>query len=632
MRSFCKSIGLLLVCGVFGAVTDEKSVSVNEGESVTLHTDVTKLQNKEKILWRFGEEGSATLIAEMTGEGSITYKDLADGRFKDRLQILDLQTGHLIIKNIKHKHSGLYKVDHESNTGTTYKRFRVTVRDAPRVIGFEQSDVKSARVIEGDSVTLHTDVQTQRGDLILWRFGEEGLLLAKGDKEEYTSSIYDDVLDGMFRDRLEMDEQTGSLFITKTKTTDTGVYKLQIINNRDTKYKTFSVSVSEPGLSAGQVTGIICGVLLGIAVVVAVAGVFVFRRIKYEQQKQKVKVMRVPEGHSVTLETHVTKLLSDVVIEWSFRDEVILQTENLLLLNVAERFRDRLEVDDQTGSLIIRHIRTEDAGLYKLKISSSSPVKSFLQFITGGGPSYYQFNVFVTERIKPVMLEGFVTLETGVTEVQTDDKIQWTFENDKTLIAEMTVGTKPSYDSIYERFRNRLRMDPQTGDLVIIDITTELSGVYKVQIINSTRGSKVKDYRVAISVITYTGESVTLHTESEIQSDSEIKWIYEDETILETVKNGDVRNIKDIDDERFKDRLNMNPQTGDLTITKIIQTDEGLYILQQINSDGKISCRIFSVWVRDGHRPNQMKLNSGTEGNKSTAVEMPLLNEAEDRF
>ncbi|KAI7789607.1 hypothetical protein IRJ41_007728 [Triplophysa rosa] len=101
-----------------------------------------------------------------------------------------------------------------------------------------------------------------------------------------------------------------------------------------------------------------------------------------------------------------------------------------------------------------------------------------------------------------------------------------------------------------------------------------------------------------VPVIAYEGESVTLNTESEIQRDSEIKWISEDKTILVTGKNGVVRETKCTDDERFRDRLKMNHQTGDLTITDTRQTDAGLYTLQ-INSDGKISNRIFCVYVRD---------------------------------
>ncbi|XP_057182667.1 uncharacterized protein LOC130549475 isoform X1 [Triplophysa rosa] len=695
MMSFCKSIVVLLVCAVFGAVTDdEQSVSVNEGESVTLHTDVTtKLQNNDKIRWMYGEEGSVTLIAQMSGS-SIKYEDFHDDRFKDRLQIFDRHTGDLIIKNIKHKHSGRYKVGFESNTGTTYKRFRVNVSDAPHVISAGTDEVKSVSVSEGDSVTLHTDVQTHRDDLILWRFGDEGLLIAKDDKEDNKSSIYNDA-DGMFRDRLKIDDQTGSLIITNIKTTDTGVYKLKISSNRDTKLKTFivSVTVRERGLSSGQVAGIIVGVLLAIAVVIAV-GVFSYRRINYELQKRKVKVMTVIESGSVTLECDVTKLQSDDVIQWIFRDEVIATfNKNNKISSVEERLTDRLKVDDQTGSLIIKDIKTEDAGLYKVKISSSSRVKSFLQLITGGGPSYSQFNVIVKvskvenssvtldtgvtelqtddvvqwrfgdeetliaeikrknkiatdderfrDRLKlnlfgsltitdlrtehtghykqkiisssrgtsytqievivedemtTVELEGSVTLKTVVTEIQFNDKIHWTFGYEETLIAQIIGGTEPSLcDFEDERFRDRLKLNPQTGDLTIRDTTAGCTGLYQAQIHSRRRETEYKGYKVAIFVFTYRGESVTLNTESKIQRDGEIKWIYDKTTPLITGKN----EIKYTNDERFKDRLKMNPHTGDLTITDTRWTDGGLYTLQQINSDGKISYRIFQLFVRE---------------------------------
>ncbi|XP_056614679.1 uncharacterized protein LOC130429874 [Triplophysa dalaica] len=277
-------------------------------------------------------------------------------------------------------------------------------------------EVKS--VTEGDSITLHTDVHTQRDDLILWRFGDDGVLIAKVDKEDNKSSIYD--ADGRFRDRLKLDPHTGSLIITNTKTTDTGLYKLKISTNRDTKSKTFSVSVSDGGLSSGGVVGIVFGVLLCIVVVV-----IVIRRINYEPQNGKVKEKTVLENwSSVTLESDVTELQSDDVIEWSFRDKVIvIFSMNNKLFTDEQRFRYRLEVDDQTGSLIITNIRTEDAGLYKVNIGSSSRLKSFLQFITGGGPSYYQFSVIVTdeERIEAVVVPDSVSPEIDVTEMETGD-------------------------------------------------------------------------------------------------------------------------------------------------------------------------------------------------------------------
>ncbi|XP_056615166.1 uncharacterized protein LOC130430787 isoform X1 [Triplophysa dalaica] len=401
---------LLLVCGVFSVDADEvKSVSVMEGDSVTLHTDLTVIQTSDVILWRFGEGESRDLLVDID-KNCFAY----NGPFKDRLHT-DIQTGDLTITNMRIKHSGPYEVQ-INRAGTTYKRFRVNVTVAPSVVS--AGDVKS--VTEGDSVTLHTDVQTQRDDLILWRFGDDGVLIAKHDKEESTSSIYDDVLDGRFRDRMEVDPHTGSLIITNTKTTDTGLYRLKISSNRDTKYKTFSVSVSDRGLSSGGVVGIVFVVLLCIVV-----GGIVFRRINYELQKQKVKEKTVIENKSsVTLESDVTELQSDDVIEWSFRDKVIvIFSMNNKLFTDEQRLRDRLQVDDQTGSLIITNIRTEDAGLYKVKISSSSRLKSFLQFITGGGPSYYQFSVIVTdeERTEAEVLADSVSPEIDVTERETGD-------------------------------------------------------------------------------------------------------------------------------------------------------------------------------------------------------------------
>ncbi|KAI7789609.1 hypothetical protein IRJ41_012042 [Triplophysa rosa] len=588
MRSFCKSIVLLLVCGVFGAVTDEKSVSVSEGESKTLHTDDTELQNNDKILWRFGEEGSAKLIAEMSG-GRILYKDFAE-MFKDRLQILDSQTGSLTIKNIRHKHSGRYEAEINYAAGTTYKRFRVTVKDAPSVIGAGQSDVKSASLTVGGSVTLNTDVQTQRGDLILWRFGDEGLLIAKDDKEDNKSSIYDGVLDGRFRDRLKLDDQTGSLIISDVKTTDSGVYKINIINNRETKYRTFSVSVRDPDLSAGQAAGIIFGVLM----VIAVVGVIVYRHINYEQQKRKVKVMTVIEGYSVTLESDVTKLQSDDVIQWSFRDEVMATYNKNNKISSEERLIDRLQVDDQTGSLIIRDIRTEDTGLYKVKISSSSGVKSFLQLITGGGPSYSQFNVIVIVRKYE---NDSVTLNTGVTELQSDDVIQWRFG--ETLIAEINRKNKFTTDD--EIFKDRLKLNDKTGDLIIRDLDTEHTGLYKLRIINS-RGTSCCQIKVYVEERIRTvllGRYITLKTDvTGIQTDDVIQWRFGDEEPLIAQMTVGTKPSYDSTDERFTDRLKMNPWTGALIITNITSELSGVYRAKIISRRRGTEYRRYRVVIR----------------------------------
>ncbi len=103
----------------------------------------------------------------------------------------------------------------------------------------ETDGVKSVSVMEGDSVTLHTDVKVQRDDHILWMFGPQETRIA----EIHRQNIYIDATNTTFEKRLQMNSQTGSLTIRNIRTEHSGLYKLQIISNRETSYKRFSVTV-----------------------------------------------------------------------------------------------------------------------------------------------------------------------------------------------------------------------------------------------------------------------------------------------------------------------------------------------------------------------------------------------------
>uniref|UniRef100_A0A8C1PFF8 Immunoglobulin domain-containing protein n=1 Tax=Cyprinus carpio TaxID=7962 RepID=A0A8C1PFF8_CYPCA len=100
----------------------------------------------------------------------------------------------------------------------------------------------SVSVMEGDSVTLHTDLtEIHAEDDILWRFGAEKSLIAKMKKKKQIPSTFNGP-DRRFRDRLKLDDQTGSLNITNITTEHTGVYEVKIIGVKESS-KTFSVSV-----------------------------------------------------------------------------------------------------------------------------------------------------------------------------------------------------------------------------------------------------------------------------------------------------------------------------------------------------------------------------------------------------
>ncbi|XP_058617830.1 SLAM family member 5-like isoform X2 [Onychostoma macrolepis] len=107
-------------------------------------------------------------------------------------------------------------------------------------------EVKSVSVMEGDSVTLFTDLtEIQKADLILWAFGSDSTRIVQINRMANKISLYEDVLDGRFRDRLKVDHQTGSLIITNITTQHTGLYRfLQIIDRKEVLPKKFSIIVS----------------------------------------------------------------------------------------------------------------------------------------------------------------------------------------------------------------------------------------------------------------------------------------------------------------------------------------------------------------------------------------------------
>uniref|UniRef100_A0A672M8W0 Ig-like domain-containing protein n=1 Tax=Sinocyclocheilus grahami TaxID=75366 RepID=A0A672M8W0_SINGR len=78
-----------------------------------------------------------------------------------------------------------------------------------------------------------------------------------------------------------------------------------------------------------------------------------------------------------------------------------------------------------------------------------------------------------------------VTLNSGLTEMMDEDLILWKIWIENSLIIELNVTAKgiDVYDDhIYERFRDRLKLDNQTGSLTITSTTTEHAGLYVVEI------------------------------------------------------------------------------------------------------------------------------------------------------
>ncbi len=99
------------------------------------------------------------------------------------------------------------------------------------------------------------------------------------------------------------------------------------------------------------------------------------------------------EGEPVTLDPGVVKNTNDVMT-WYFNNTLIAEiTRDQSKISTDEqcdeRFRDRLKLDHQTGSMTITNTRTTDSGDYKLLNKSSrnrysvTSIMSFSVSVTG---------------------------------------------------------------------------------------------------------------------------------------------------------------------------------------------------------------------------------------------------------
>ncbi|XP_077081782.1 uncharacterized protein LOC143735476 isoform X2 [Siphateles boraxobius] len=238
MRNLSLLFGaVLLVQGVFG-VDEVNSVSVMVGDSLTLNSDFTETKGDE-LQWKI--EGESNILAQIDREvNTFSVPGNNEERFRDRLK-LDHHIGSLTITNIRTTDSGVYELKIKDSMNENKYRFIVTVRD----------EMKTVSVNEGDSVTLRTGViDIQIYDLILWKFKDH--VIAKIIKLTNQMSLYD-TSDERFKGRLQLNEKTGSLSISKSRTTDSEDYSLHMNGSTHTVQRTISVTVNS---RSGAVSGI----------------------------------------------------------------------------------------------------------------------------------------------------------------------------------------------------------------------------------------------------------------------------------------------------------------------------------------------------------------------------------------
>ncbi|XP_056304265.1 uncharacterized protein LOC130216396 [Danio aesculapii] len=428
-------------------------------------------------------------------------------------------------------------------------------------------------VTKGDSVTLNTGVtEIQSDDYIMWsfKFKNKEIRIAKIYKQR--NYIYDDENE-RFRHRLQLDEQTGSLTITNINKLHSGLYKVQIIDS-DIRHKAFSIDV------------------------------------------YGVKSLSVTEGYSVTLNTDVTEIQRFDQILWMFGPQETriaeIYRQNIDMFDSNEIFGDRLKMDRQTGSLTITNITTELSGLYKLTIISKRLNSHQTFTVTLYGPlpipviSSYSTTCNTRSSLSPsvsrcsVLCSVVNVSAVSLSWYKGNSLLSSISVSDLSISLSLPLEVEYQDKNTYSCVVNNT-ITNRTTHLDISQTCSPCSGFKLTHTVKNLNSSAAEVFHAdepeTISVME--GESVTLNTGvTKIQSNDQILWMFRHKNtetrIAQILKP--MTSVYDSDiNERFRDRLQLDEQTGSLTITNINKLHSGLYKLMIIS--GGVKNRYFNIAV-----------------------------------
>ncbi|XP_051764518.1 uncharacterized protein LOC127520458 isoform X2 [Ctenopharyngodon idella] len=380
--------------------------------------------------------------------------------------------------------------------------------------------VKTLSVTEGDSVTLHAGLtETQKDDLILWTFGPDSTRIAQINKMINKVSLYNDALDGRFRDRLKLDDQTGSLTITNTTNTDSGLYKLQIFGGKEVPPKKFSIIVSArlpipvisrdcSSSSSSSSCLLLCSavnvghvtlswykgnsLLSSISVSDLSISLSLPLEVEYQDNNTYSCVLNNPISNQ-TQHLDISELCHTCAVDWStFKTESGLPFSHIVLIcvfvgvivlviaavgmfTIHRKYRNTNQMGQSPG----QDIELNNADGEKVELKTVS-----------------------------VMVGKSITLNTGVTEIQSFDVLHWRFgksgaddTNPFVVIARLNELNNSGCFDHDESFRDRLQLDrvnldQNTGYLTISDIRPTDFGVYKLNITRNGQNMISKTFLV----------------------------------------------------------------------------------------------------------------------------------------
>ncbi|XP_016115955.1 hemicentin-2-like [Sinocyclocheilus grahami] len=297
----------------------------------------------------------------------------------------------------------------------------------------ETNGVKSLAAMEGDTLILESNVtEIQTCDEIEWTFGNIRIARIKRVSGIFSTSYEDDLR--FIDSRLQLDNQTGSLTITNTRSVHTGVYDLTIMVRNVQSIKSYSVTVYA---------------LLPIPVIF----IDMLPSSSSSERSSRIFLCSVLNASHVTLSWYKGNSLlssiseSDLSISLSLPLEVEYQDKNTyscVLNNPISNQTQHLDITDFYLSSGVVGVETNEVKSVSVKKGDS------------------------------------IILHCDVNGIHTYDEIEWSFVELRIARIKKAIRNDPLYDND-ERFRDRLKLD-QTGSLTITNTRITDSGLYQLTI------------------------------------------------------------------------------------------------------------------------------------------------------
>ncbi|KAI2648004.1 T-cell surface antigen CD2 [Labeo rohita] len=364
----------------------------------------------------------------------------------------------------------------------------------------------------------------------MFRHNNNGILIALINRENNISTVHDDALDGRFRDRLKLD-QTGSLTITNTRTTDSGLYTVTSTSTKKplntfnlTVYARLSVPVISRDCTSSSPSHQNCSVLCSLVNVsdvslswykgnsllssISVSDLSISLSLPLEVEYQDKNTYSCVINNPISNQTahlDISKLCHTcagspdsvsliVLVSAAAGSLLIVAAVGIFCIcrkndQEGKEFKSRkmwcmqewpLDTDKKCNSVDIIQKRLSSPSPFPYP-SNQKRIETPLPLhmnVPNGGVGVK--GVFGVDEVKSVaVMEGHsVSLRSNVNEMQGDEIIMWRFGHNISLIAKIN-GQNNKREVSDERFRDRLELD-QTGSLTITNTRTTDSGLYEV--------------------------------------------------------------------------------------------------------------------------------------------------------